>query len=108
MYGWKYCDVHSSGTVRGPEGAWFYPGSNPIFADNILTSCGSWTQGENGGCYRAAGQAETTSWSRVFDDLWINPDTFPSGRDVTVTGQVQEAQYGNILDSLSQTVTCGK
>jgi hypothetical protein len=107
-FGLKHCDVTSAGTAKGPVGTYFYALSNPLFADSVLVTCGSWTP-IDGGCRHDAGQADTTTWARVFDDLWINPDTYTTGtRNVTVTGQVQETEYGTILAKLSRTVTCGE
>lgn len=105
--GLKHCDVHASGTAKGPVGSWFYPLSNPIFADNVILECGDWTLVDYG-CRHDSGQPDTTSWSRIFDDLWISPTSYPSGtRNVAVTGQVQDDQYGDILATRSTTVTCG-
>ena len=108
----SHYDVHMAGTASGPEGAWLFALSNPIFAESFIMTCGSWTLDDttHWGCYRASGQAETTAFTHAFDVLWVDTGT---SREVSVKAQVQyDADdpgdpYGDILAQHGAQVVCG-
>jgi len=103
-------DIEAYGRATGPLDAVIWTKINtptPIEYGDRKIQAPSWTSIENSSFRRDDGQPDTTNWTAFYPGFEVQADRFDGWYNIAeFTVRIAQEEYGTILASETQTVTC--